>query len=187
MTLAFIPNAITITRLGLVFPFLYCLSTADYQVAFYLFLIAGCSDGLDGLLARRFGWTSAMGAFMDPLADKLLIMGSFLVLALVGKVPLWVTALVIARDIIIMTGVATYLKFVGKIAIVPTFISKVNTALQVLFIFLIVFELSHALLPEWVLPMTTAAMVLTTVASLIDYVWRWGWRAYDNLKRARHA
>src|SRR3989442_15920185 len=101
MKLRTIPNIITTLRLILIAPFAYYLLHAQYTPAFYLFIAAGISDGADGFLARTFNWQSKFGAFADPLADKLLITSSYLLLGYLGKIPLWFMSLVLLRDIVI--------------------------------------------------------------------------------------
>ena len=122
-----LPNLITCMRFILIGPILWALLTKCYPLAFYLFLIAGLSDGLDGLLARFFDWTTPLGALLDPLADKLLLMGSFIVLAYLQQIPVWLTIMVIGRDIWIMGGALLYRYWVGPLDYKPVWISKLNT------------------------------------------------------------
>jgi cardiolipin synthase (CMP-forming) len=168
-----IPNVITVFRLVLIIPFLYTLLNDHYRHAFYLYLLAGFSDNLDGFLARYFNWTSEFGAFLDPIADKLLIMTSFLALAWMGEVPVWIASLVIMRDICILSGVGSLRWLVGPVEIHPSFVSKVNTALQILLVLLILYQLSYRALPSEVITVIMLTMVVTTVWSLLDYFSIW--------------
>lgn len=174
-----LPNLITIFRLILVLPFLLFLLNGDSKIAFYLFVAAGASDAVDGCLARQFKWTSRLGAFLDPIADKLLLMGSFIGLAYLDQIPIWLAAIVIARDIIIVLGAIAYARVVKHIDFVPSLISKVNTVCQVLLVFLFLEQYSFFPLPTMLLQLMVLTVVVTTLWSLADYMWVWGRRAYE--------
>ena len=105
MILRQIPNALTLARLILIAPFLVFIYQNEYVNAFYTFVLAGFTDGLDGWLARTFNWQSSFGSFVDPVADKLLIASSFISLAIIGRMPWWLVALVFLRDITISIAV----------------------------------------------------------------------------------
>jgi cardiolipin synthase len=96
-----IPNLITILRILLVPPIAYLLYWGDYDIALLLFLGAGLSDALDGFLAKHYGWMSRLGGLLDPIADKALLMSSFIVLAWVDLIPVWLVVVVVLRDVII--------------------------------------------------------------------------------------
>ena len=112
--LTYIPNALTLFRLILIGPFLLCFYDQNYVNAFYLFLLAGFTDGLDGWMARCFNWQSPFGSFIDPLADKLLVASSFISLALINQLPWWLVVLVFMRDLTISTGVIAWYYFVQR-------------------------------------------------------------------------
>ena len=173
-----IPNIITVIRLILVGPFLFYLLSDNYEYAFYVFTVAGLSDGLDGLLARRYGWISRFGCVADPLADKLLMMTSFLALTYHGKLPIWLTSLVITRDVVIVAGVSGLYYLFRKVDFTPTPISKLNTALQIILIFLLLFELAYDTLPSQLISTIMICMVVTTVVSFVHYVLVWGATAF---------
>jgi cardiolipin synthase (CMP-forming) len=179
MSLRWLPNAISMLRIVLVAPILLFIVQGRYELALVLFLVAGFSDGVDGFLAKRFGWGSRLGALLDPVADKLLIAGSFITLVIVGQVPLWLAAVVIARDVVILGGALAYSFLVAPVEGEPTRISKLNTALELLFI---LFVLSRAAF-EWPAAISItvlgAAVLVTVVVSGIDYVWSWTRRANE--------
>lgn len=184
-----LPNLITCIRFILIGPILWALLTKCYPLAFYLFVIAGLSDGLDGLLARFFGWTTALGALLDPLADKLLLMGSFIVLAYLQQVPIWLTIMVIGRDIWIMGGALLYRYWVGPLDYKPVWISKLNTFFQLVLVTLLIIKLTFFDLPELLIPRVIEAVFVTTLLSFIQYTWMWIWQAafylkYENKKLA---
>ncbi len=179
-----LPNLITCTRFILIGPILWALLTKCYPLAFYLFLIAGLSDGLDGLLARLFDWTTPLGALLDPLADKLLLMGSFIVLAYLQQIPLWLTMMVIGRDIWIMGGALLYRYWVGPLDYKPVWISKLNTFFQLILVSLIIIKLTFFTLPLQLVPRVIEAVFVTSLLSFIQYTWMWIWQAAFYLKLA---
>jgi cardiolipin synthase len=174
-----IPNIITTLRILLVYPTITCLLAGRYGAALFLFALAGVSDGLDGFLARYFDWRSRLGSYLDPLADKLLLVSCFLALSYLGLAPTWLTAVVIARDVIILAGGIAYWflrkPFEGR----PHWTSKANTFFQLLLIFAI---LSHEGfgLPSSAWPNFLIFVVLfTSLVSGVCYVYLWGmdyWR-----------
>lgn len=168
-----LPNLITCIRFILIGPILWALLKKYYPLAFYLFLIAGLSDGLDGLLARFFGWTTHLGALLDPLADKLLLMGSFVVLAYLKQIPFWLTTCVIGRDIWIMGGALIYRYWVGPLNYTPVWISKLNTFLQLILVTLLLIKLAFFTLPSVVIQRVIEAVFVTTLLSFVQYTWIW--------------
>lgn len=183
MTPKVIPNLITVFRILLVIPMVWLLSQRQYAAVLGLFAVAGLSDALDGYLARRFGWFTRIGAVLDPLADKLLMVSSYLTLGVLGMLPPWLVALVILRDVVIVTGAAAYRSLFGEIEMQPMFISKANTALQVLLVLLVLFSAGLQPLPAAVLEGSILAVAITTVASGIGYVWTWSRRAIRQAAR----
>lgn len=178
MNKKYIPNVITILRVLLIPLLLWAIWVAHYRLGFVLLVITGCSDGFDGFLARQYGWTSRFGAIADPLADKLLLMSSFIVLALKGHIPYWLLWPVLFRDIWIMTGVLFYHFLIGTPDFTPSFISKLNTVLQILLIVLLLFSLGFWTLSPWLLESLYYMVLATTLLSLFNYTWVWGRRAY---------
>lgn len=177
-----LPNLITCIRFILIGPILGSLLTKSYPLTFYLFVIAGLSDGLDGLLARFFGWTTPLGALLDPLADKLLLMGSFIVLTYLKQIPLWLTVMVIGRDIWIMGGALFYRYWVGPLDYKPIWISKLNTFLQLVLVSLLIIKLAFFELHIELIPRIIEAVFVTTLLSFIQYTWTWFWQAVYYLK-----
>lgn len=192
MSLRWLPNAISITRILLVGPILWLAASGRYAPAVILFVVAALSDGVDGYLANRFDWHSRLGALLDPVADKLLVAGVFVVLTLDGRIPLWLTTIVILRDVVIVGGATAYNFLVRPVQGEPTRISKLNTALELL---LLVFVLSQAAFgwPQDIsITVLGAAVFVTVMISGIDYVWSWSQRARaassagDNHEKEEH-
>ena len=137
-----IPNVITICRILMIFPTLWLLYFDQYKDALVLLIIAGLSDALDGYLARAFGWKTRLGSIMDPIADKFLIASAFLVLTVQGAVPIWVTAIILSRDLIIFSGAIAYRFLYKDLEIAPSMLSKINTAMQIFGLIFLVLSLS---------------------------------------------
>ncbi|KTC72435.1 phosphatidylglycerophosphate synthase [Legionella birminghamensis] len=169
---------LTIGRLLLIVPFLWHLYASEYVEAFYIFMLAGFTDGLDGWLARHYNWSSPFGSFIDPLADKLLIASSFISLALLEILPWWLVILVFLRDLTISFGVLAWYVFIRQpINFEPTRLSKFNTGLQLLLVTLCLFQLAFSEFSSYVLFSLIILTAATTTATYIDYVWTWGRKA----------
>ena len=177
MSLHWLPNAISVLRIALVAPILYLIAKHEYSTGLLLFFVAGISDGLDGFLAKTFDWQSRIGALLDPLADKLLIAGSFAALWLVGLLPAWLAALVIIRDILIIGGAAFYNFLIKRVEGDPTRISKLNTALELLLVLAVLARAAYAWPDSVVIVVLGAAVFVTVIISGIDYVWSWSNKA----------
>lgn len=126
-----VPNLITFGRLLAVPAAVYLILVRDLDAAFWLFVAAGISDGLDGAIARLFRCRTALGAYLDPLADKALLVSVFLSLASIGEVPLWLVILIVFRDLMILAGVLLAHALRERLAMQPLGISKLNTAAQI--------------------------------------------------------
>lgn len=179
MSLGWLPNAISLVRIALVAPILLLILDGQFGWALLLFCVAGFSDGLDGYLAMRFGWSTRLGGLLDPTADKLLVTGVFITLAWIGLIPVWLATIVILRDVVIVAGAIAYNFIVKPVPGEPSRISKLNTALQMLFI---VFVLSRAAF-DWpdkiTITVLGASILVTVIISGVDYVWSWSQRARE--------
>jgi cardiolipin synthase len=172
-----IPNLITVGRIVLVAPTTWALLQQEFRLALLLFLLAGVSDGVDGFLAKHYNWTSRLGALLDPLADKALLVCSYAALTWIGLLPLWLFLVVILRDIVIVGGAVIYHLRVARLEAAPTPISKLNTVLQIALVLVVILETASLWVqPGWTGPLVYAVAV-TTVWSGIDYVVTWSRRA----------
>jgi cardiolipin synthase len=172
-----VPNVITLVRLALVPVTAWLLWQGAYGMALIVFLSAAVSDFLDGIIARAFDQRSALGATLDPIADKLNMFVATVMLAWQGLLPLWLAIAIVLRDIVIVSGALAYRAAIGKVEIAPTMLSKVNTFIE--FGVLLTVMASAA---EWVdatrwLPAIFVLVFVTVVASGAQYVWVWGWKA----------
>jgi cardiolipin synthase len=131
-----LPNFITLVRLAALPFFLVCISDGRFGIALAIFVAAGLSDGIDGFLARRFDMKSALGAYLDPIADKLLLMTSYLFLAIPTypartKVPVWLAVMVLSRDFLLLLVGLLLILTSGKKRFPPTWAGKVTTVIQI--------------------------------------------------------
>jgi cardiolipin synthase len=125
-----IPNIITIARILMTPFFVILLLKEQFGTALWVFIIAGVSDALDGLIARVFNQRTVLGAYLDPIADKLLLAAAFISLGILHMVPAWVVVIVITRDILILVGLAIISLTNTRLRISPSFVSKCTTGLQ---------------------------------------------------------
>lgn len=169
-SLRFIPNALCILRMLLLAPVVWLLLAHEFLLTLGVFALAAFTDGLDGFIAKRYGWTSELGKILDPLADKILLVGVFITLALIGLVPVWLAVVAVTRDVVITAGAIAYNSLYGGPGGRPTWISKINTLCQVLYVLTIVS--GHALqrTPEVALTVLGALVLVTVVVSGLDYV-----------------
>ena len=178
-----IPNAITVVRILLVVPIAVLLWRGDYRTALVVMIIAGLSDALDGALARGFKWTTPLGAFLDPIADKLLVIVLFVVFTIQTFIPLWLALIVVTRDVVILGGAAAYRVLYHEIEVKPTFVSKANTAMQLItlslfFLWLCNFELTSAIAREVVNPYCFYILAVLAISSGVDYVVTWSMKVW---------
>ena len=165
-----IPNLICLFRIALIVPLVIAMREEQHQRIIVLFVLASVSDGLDGYLAKRFGWTSDLGRFLDPLADKLLLVTVFLTLVWIGLVPLWLAITVVVRDVVIVGGAIAYRVLVGYVEGHPTPVSKLNTLMQLSFVLAVIAAAAWRNVPRPLVVAIGAATFATTVVSGIDYV-----------------
>lgn len=177
MKLRDLPNIISVLRLVAVAPVMYLLLAGEYGWALALFAAAGVSDGLDGYLAKRFDWRTRLGGILDPLADKALLVGCFLVLGWQGLVPVWLVIAVILRDLVIVTGAVVYNYRVEAVEAAPLPISKLNTVLQIVLVVMVIMAAGPFRLPEGLIETMIWACFATVVVSGAQYVWIWGRKA----------
>ena len=165
-----LPNVITFGRLCAVPLAFWMILDHRIDQAFILFLVAGASDALDGWLARRYGG-NAIGALMDPMADKALLVTMYITLAAVNILPDWLAILVVFRDVIIVGGVVILSVMGNTVAIRPLYISKVNTLSQILLVAASLLQGGYNIGLPWLTAALIWSVALTTLASGAAYVW----------------
>jgi len=177
MSFRWLPNAISLLRIALVAPILVLILQGRFGIALALFCVAGFSDGVDGYLAKRFDWHTRLGALLDPIADKLLVAGAFITLAWTQDIPVWLAVIVILRDVVIVAGATAYNFLVRPVEGEPTRVSKLNTALQLLFLLFVLSRAGFGWPDEIAITVLGASVLITVVISGVDYVWSWSRRA----------
>lgn len=167
-----LPNTLTLMRIAAVPVFLICLVYEHYGAGLAIFMAAAITDALDGALARLTDANTELGASIDPLADKLLMASSFIVLGWIGGVPLWLAILVISRDVVILLGYLSIYFFAEPIDVKPTELGKWNTFLQIFTVGFALLALARPDMPMyWINTVTQGLTGATTAASGLHYVY----------------
>ena len=180
-----IPNLISVLRIFLSIPVVWALLDHRFEIALWLFAVAGVSDGLDGYLAKRYGWQSELGGLLDPLADKVLLVSSFLSLGWLGFIPVWLVLLVVFRDLLIVTGALIYHFRIGRLVASPSLVSKLNTTVQIVLVLAVVLDRALIPLPPLLLEGLIWFTLVTTLGSGIGYVLEWSRKAAEQARRER--
>ena len=178
-----LPNGITCLRIALVAPLIVMVLQQRFTAALVIAAIAGLSDGVDGFLARRFGWRSRVGALLDAAADKLMLVATYLALAHIGRVAFALAWLVVARDLIIVLGALLFRLIVGKFEAQPSLWSKATTLAQILFVLGVLGTACFGW--HWSPQPYGWIVAVLTVISGVDYIVRWGLRANSALRARR--
>lgn len=168
-----IPNIITVVRLLLIPPVVWALLNESYVLGFWLFFIAGFSDGVDGFLARTFQWQSRFGAALDPVADKLLMVLTFFCLSWQGLIPWWLFGAVLLRDLIIVGGAFAYQWFTQNLEMHPLMLGKLNTLLQIVVVMVVLLHAGFDWFGGAVVTLAVSLLLLSTLVSGGAYVAVW--------------
>ncbi len=160
-----IPNIITLGRI-LAVPFIvWAIASNQMEIAFVIFIVAGVSDAVDGFLAKRFNMSSELGALLDPVADKALLVSIYMALGIWGAIPRWIVILVVSRDIMIIGAVIVSWLFGKPIPMKPLMVSKLNTVAQVGFAALVLASLGFGFDSA---PYDLVLMALVTIFTLLS-------------------
>lgn len=168
-----IPNLITLARILLVPVVVWAIASGQMLIAFVLFLAAGVSDAVDGFLAKRFGMTSEIGAYLDPLADKVLIVSIYVSLGIMEGLPRWLVILVVSRDFLIVGGILFSWLVDKPVDIRPHPVSKANTAAQIVLAGLVLAALGLRFDAGWLLVGAMALVATLTLLSVAFYLRDW--------------
>ena len=164
-----IPNLLTIFRILLVPVFVILIINYELKTALLVFILAAVTDGLDGLIARVFNQKTKLGAYLDPVADKLLLASAYITLAVKDILPNWLTVIVVSRDVIILIGIVVLVVMGKPVEIKPSLVSKTTTALQILTVIFVIMELNMpSIITSSLIPLTA----VFTIASGICYIYR---------------
>lgn len=173
-----LPNTITLLRILLVPLLVYALLRQQYSLALSVFLVASLSDALDGYLARRMAAQSRLGAILDPIADKLLVVTTVVMLTWQAWIPYWLTLIIVLRDLVIVSGAFAFHRLIGRVDFVPTYLSKINTVVQFMFILLVLLEAAGWPALATLRQPAVMLVLVTTLSSGLHYVWVWGAKAF---------
>jgi len=178
-----IPNLITLGRILLVPIVVWAISSGAMWIAFVLFLAAGVSDAVDGFLAKRYGMTTVLGAYLDPLADKALLVSIYVTLGINGLLPRWLVILVVSRDVMIVGGVMLSWLVGSPVKMQPLVVSKLNTVAQIVLVCVVLGSLGfdlHVGITTDILMYLVAATTLLSVAAYLT-----GWTRHMNAATAK--
>jgi len=168
-----IPNFITIFRFLLVPAVVPSLLSGDVGWALAFFAVAGLSDAADGFIARRFDQRSELGAYLDPLADKALLVSVFVVLGIMNELPLWLVIMAVSRDFLIVCAVVLSTVMANPVAMRPLFVSKANTAVQIILAAWVLAELAWGTSWGPIRPWLTWLSASLTAGSTAAYFVLW--------------
>lgn len=186
MRLSQLPNVLTVARIAAAPLLILTLKDHDYRTALLVFFLAGISDGLDGFIAKRWGYTSRLGSILDPVADKVLLLSAYIMLTVLDHVPFWLMLTVAFRDLLIVGGYLTYTSLVGPVVMHPSRLSKVNTLVQLTLVVVVLLhealDVSYPLLIDGLI----YAVLVTTVASGVHYLWAWIFKKQVELAEKPH-
>jgi cardiolipin synthase len=168
-----IPNLITLARILLVPVVVWAITAGAMKIAFLLFLAAGVSDAVDGYLAKRFGMQTQLGAYLDPLADKAMIVSIYIALGIAGAIPLWLVILVVSRDIMIVAAIMLSWLVDRPVELKPHVVSKANTVAQIVLALLVLASRAFEFDAEPLLVLAMAAVAVLTLLSIAFYVGEW--------------
>jgi cardiolipin synthase len=168
-----LPNLITIARILLVPVMVWAIASHAMRVAFVLFVCAGISDAVDGFLAKRFNMASELGAYLDPIADKVLIVSIYIALGITSDIPRWLVILVVSRDLLIIGGITLSWMLGNPMTVKPVMVSKLNTVAQILFAGLVLAALGFDFDPGISQPVLMACVAILTLLSIGFYLRNW--------------
>lgn len=168
-----IPNIITLFRILLVPVIVWAIASNEMEIAFAIFVIAGLSDAVDGFLAKRFDMASELGALLDPIADKALLVSIYVSLGIWGAVPRWIVILVVSRDIMIVGAVIISWVFGKPIPMKPLMVSKLNTVAQVTFAAVVLAALAFGFSWEPYDVILMGLVAILTLVSVSFYLVEW--------------
>ncbi len=168
-----IPNLITLARILLVPVLVWAIVSGALRTAFLLFLVAGLSDLVDGFLAKRFDMATKLGAYLDPLADKAMIVSIYVSLGIDGSIPAWLVILVVSRDIMIVSAVILSWLVDRPVKLQPLKVSKLNTVAQIVLALVVLAARGFGFDADWAVKGLTALVTVLTLASVAFYVAEW--------------
>lgn len=176
VVVSYIPNLLTLLRIAATPVLIMLLTYEMFPGALLVFALAGISDGLDGYIAKRFHCETRLGAILDPVADKVLLVSCFIMLAVMNHIPFWLLVVVVFRDLVIVVGYLVLVILEGGVNMSPSRISKLNTVFQICLVAAVLINLASGVALPMAVPVLIAAVTATSVLSGVHYVWVWAFR-----------
>lgn len=173
----YVPNLLTLARIGLVPWLVVLLQNQQFTLSLIVFIVAGLTDALDGFIAKRFNAETYLGSLLDPLADKGLLVCSYIMLSVMELIPFWLMVVVVFRDVIIVGGYLLMVLFFGSVKMAPLAVSKINTFMQITYIVLVLGSLAAQYDFSAIQPILSYIVLLTSVVSGLAYVYIWSIKA----------
>ena len=168
-----IPNLITLARIFAVPVLVWLIIHGEYAAAFWVFVLAGISDALDGFIAKKFGFVTKLGTYLDPVADKALLVSAYITLGQAEHIQAWLVILVVFRDVLIIGGTVLFHTLDRPVEMRPFLISKLNTFMQISLIVVLLGNLGGGFRDFGTLPLLAYLVGFTTVFSGLAYMVRW--------------
>ena len=172
-----LPNALSALRLLMAVPIALLVVADEGLLAIVLFIAAGATDGIDGWLAKHFHWQSQLGGWLDPLADKALVLSVCIALAAHGDLPIWLLGLIAIRDLVIVSGAVAFHFNYAPLHAAPTIFGKLTTAALLLLVVLLLWRNVHPVMPNWLIETLVFGCAGLLLVSGVDYVRRWSRKA----------
>lgn len=176
----YVPNLLTLARIGLVPWLVVLLQKQQFALSLAVFFVAGLTDALDGFIAKRFNAQTYLGSLLDPLADKGLLVSSYIMLSVMEIIPFWLMVTVVFRDVIIVGGYLLMVLFFGSVKMQPLLVSKVNTFMQIAYIVIVLGALALSYELTSILPVLNYLVLVTSVVSGLAYVYIWSIKATNS-------
>jgi len=176
-----IPNILTTLRLILAVPICLLILDRNYSTVLWIAFIAGLSDAADGWLARKLDALTRFGAIADPLSDKALLVSAYVAFAIVGLVPVWVAAIIIVRDVVIIIGAIAYHWWFGRYEVTPSFWGKTSTCVQIIYALILLTHQVYPIFPTLIFQISLWLLISLVVISGGHYIYTWGKKAKNNL------
>jgi cardiolipin synthase len=167
-----IPNILTLSRIIITPVIVYAILIDEAMMALILMIIAGITDMLDGAIARYFNQRTTVGAYLDPLADKLMLISMFVTLFIIGEVPLFLFLAVIFRDAIIVVGAIAYEMVTHSLKMEPSMVSKATTFMQIIYVVTLLLHMASPLGDIWIQMVIWITFVITCISGL-HYMFAW--------------
>jgi len=167
-----IPNMLTLARIVVTPVIVYAILIGKAEMALVLMIAAGITDMIDGAIARYFNQRTTVGAYLDPLADKLMLISAFVTLFIVGKVPLFLFLAVLFRDAIIVVGAVAYEMVTHQLKMEPSLISKATTFMQIVFVVTMLLNMASPVNESWIQGTLWVTFIVTCISGL-HYMFVW--------------